>query len=124
MNGLVHYVHFIVFYSEQQELPRMLQERNEVDSPEELWQLQDKLYKIEASKAKHIEIKTHSKRHQHKDSVLPLIVEALQLQYLLMERRQLWNQTSLPVQLDQQILCVYVTCVKYVLSDNISNMCN
>ena len=47
----------------------MLQERNEVDSPEELSQLQDQLYKIEArltSKAEHIKIKTQSKRHQHK----------------------------------------------------------
>ena len=54
-----YYVHFIVFYSEQQELPRMLQEKNRVDSPEELSQLQDELYKIEArltSKAEHIQI--------------------------------------------------------------------
>jgi len=60
-----------VFYcSEQQELARVLQERTGVGSPEELSQLQDELYKIEArltSKAEHIKIiKAQSKQHQYK----------------------------------------------------------
>jgi len=60
---------FVVFYcSEQQELARVLQERTGVDSPEELSQLQDELYKIEArltSKAEHIKIIKAQSKHKH-----------------------------------------------------------
>ncbi|XP_065908544.1 centrosomal protein of 57 kDa-like [Dysidea avara] len=61
---------YTILQCEQQELASVLQERSGVDSPEELSQLQDELYKIEArltSKVEHIKIiKAQSKCHQHK----------------------------------------------------------
>ena len=60
--------------SEQQELAKVLQERNTVDNSDEVTQLQDELSKIETkltNKAEHIKIiKTQSKNHKRKHSTM------------------------------------------------------